>query len=163
MNPEKLSNSSQIFSNKLRVRVNGIIVRDRSILMVEIQSLSEKSTFWMPPGGGVNFGESLTEAVKREVFEETGLNVGVKQMLYVSEYLKHSWHAVEFYFLCTEKGGIAKLGSDPELLADQQILKNIAWIKEQDLSRLNVFPPFLRKDFKKLILGVDLPLQFVTQ
>lgn len=143
--------------------MNGIVVRNESILMVEIQSVSENTTFWMPPGGGVNFGESLTDAVKREVLEETGLNVEVKQMLYVSEYLKSSWHAVEFYFFCTESGGRAKLGSDPELHVDHQILKNVAWIKEQDLGRLPIFPPFIRRDFNKLISGTNLSLQFVMQ
>ncbi len=33
-------------------------------------------SWWFPPGGGVDKGESIEEAARREVFEETGLQVG---------------------------------------------------------------------------------------
>lgn len=131
--------------------------------MVEIKSLSSDTTFWMPPGGGVHFGESLTQAVIREVLEETGLKIEVRQMLYVSEYLKNNWHAVEFYFLCNELSGNEKLGTDPELNEDQQILKNLAWIGVDDINDLSIFPPFIRRNFKKLISGEEMILSYVAQ
>lgn len=131
--------------------------------MVEIKSLSSASTFWMPPGGGVHFGESLNEALTREMLEETGLNVHVQKMIYVSEYLKDAWHAVEFYFLCKEISGKEKLGYDPELNESEQILKNLQWIGENELAELPVYPSFIRRDFKKLISGDRILLSVESQ
>ncbi len=47
------------FSGKVRVRVNGLIFKDDSILLVHIQSPTNPEPFWMPPGGGLELGEKL--------------------------------------------------------------------------------------------------------
>ncbi len=48
-------------------------------------ALIRKPTFppdiWRPPGGGVKPGEDFVEAVRREAFEETGLNVELERYL----------------------------------------------------------------------------------
>ena len=42
--------------------------------------------YWVPPGGGLNEGETFEEAAVREIFEETGLRVsGKAQQIYTLE------------------------------------------------------------------------------
>lgn len=58
--------------------------------------------FWTLPGGCVERGETLEECVEREVFEETGIELKIDQMLFVRELINASRHRIEFYFLMKE-------------------------------------------------------------
>jgi 8-oxo-dGTP diphosphatase len=59
-----------------RKRAAAVIVRDGRVLMVHERSRrSGGGEWWTLPGGGLEPGETPEEAVRREVFEETGLVV----------------------------------------------------------------------------------------
>jgi 8-oxo-dGTP diphosphatase len=55
-----------------RVGVGVVIVRDRRVLLGERRG-SHGSGTWAPPGGNLEFGESVEDCARREVLEETGL------------------------------------------------------------------------------------------
>lgn len=135
--------SSHPFGDKLRVRVNGILLRDNAVLLVNLKSPTRDEPFWTPPGGGVEFGESMTTALEREFLEETGLAVQVSSLLFVSEYVKPPWHAVELYFKCIELGGELKKGSDPELDSNNQMIQDVQFIPINRLDEFNLIPEFL--------------------
>ena len=63
---------------RIRVGVNAAIVRDESILLVEFDD--ETGRHCSLPEGSVEAGESLHQAVRREVREETGAEVGVSKL-----------------------------------------------------------------------------------
>jgi 8-oxo-dGTP diphosphatase len=81
------------------IRVAGLLVRQGRILMVE-QGRGEER-YWLLPGGGVKFGETLADALRREFDEELTLRVGVSKLLAIvesispdSSYAKHVVHLV---------------------------------------------------------------------
>lgn len=143
---------SEPFSKRLRVRVCGLMVESGKLLMVNIQSPTRLEPFWTPPGGGLEFGESLKNAVKRELLEETGLHVEPLDLMYTSEFIKEPFHAVEYYWRCVRVGGDLVLGSDPEFDRGQQMLKAVEFIDLNQLAYLPVFPEYIRDhievDFK---------------
>ena len=59
--------------------------------------------WWNLPGGGMEAGETVDEAICREVFEETGLEVKVTQL--VGVYSKPQKQEVVLTFLCDVIGG----------------------------------------------------------
>ena len=59
--------------------------------------------WWNLPGGGMEVGETVDEAVCREVREETGLEVKVEQL--VGVYSKPQKQEVVLTFLCQTIGG----------------------------------------------------------
>ncbi len=132
----------------VRVRVGALLFDDpaapAAVLLAEHRGLWEDRPFWTPPGGGVEFGESLAEAVRREAMEETGLDVEVGEVRYVLDFVRPPLHAVSFYVECRAQGlASAQLGHDPELADDAQLLRSLRLVPFDELDRLTLYPePF---------------------
>lgn len=69
----------------IRVGVNAVIVKDDRILLIAFDD--ESGFHYNLPGGGVEVGESLHEAVQREAWEEANAEIEVGHLLLVWEYL----------------------------------------------------------------------------
>ncbi len=67
------------------VRVTGFLVEDGCILVLDQDTDTGRS--WSLPGGKVEEGEPLGDALVREMREETGLDVEVGRLLYVCDHL----------------------------------------------------------------------------
>ncbi|MGM0945320.1 MAG: NUDIX domain-containing protein [Bacteroidota bacterium] len=123
------------FGNRLRTRVNGVLIEDEKILMINHQ-MSDQQDFWSVPGGGMKYGSSAHANLQREYLEETGLEVEVGDFLFVHEFLEPPLHAVELFFEVKLKGGSLHLGTDPELEKENQILKELTWMSLEELRSL---------------------------
>ena len=139
--------SGSPYEHKLRVRVNGLLVRDDALLLVKINAPTREEPLWMPPGGGLEFGETMEACLVREMEEETGLTVAVENLRYVSQFVEPPYHAVEFYFDCRETGGTRQLGSDPELQDGEQMLLELKFIPFEQFDHYNIAPPFIKDKF----------------
>jgi ADP-ribose pyrophosphatase YjhB (NUDIX family) len=69
----------------MRVRVTGVVVEDGRILLLNQETDTDRS--WSLPGGKLEDGETLAEALVREMKEETGLDVEPGRLLYVCDHL----------------------------------------------------------------------------
>ncbi|MBO6525311.1 MAG: NUDIX domain-containing protein [Balneolaceae bacterium] len=136
--------SNSIYSGKLRVRVAGLLLEDEKLLLIRMHSPVSDSDIWTAPGGGVEFGETLEEALKREFQEETGLSITVKKLLHVNELLELPYHAIELFFLVEKLYGELRLGSDPEHNKEDQLLKEIRFFREDELSGIPLKPDELK-------------------
>lgn len=133
------------FSNKVRVRACAVIVQDSSILLAKINSPTRSEPIWMPPGGGVELGESLEGALLREIKEECNIGIKPRHLLWVHEFIEHPYHAIEFYFRCDVMEGEAKKGFDPELESHQQMLLDLSFVSFDKVENLDIEPPFIRE------------------
>ena len=120
------------FGGTLRVRVCGILINSQGLLMVRHQGLSSTGYLWSPPGGGMKFGQSVTDCLKQEFLEETGLKISVNELLFVNEFQGAPFHAVELFFLVEQTGGELTIGYDPELSSDQQMIDEVRYFKQAD-------------------------------
>jgi len=125
------------YGGKLRVRVCGVLRRaeDDAILCGLHRGVGPLGRLWVPPGGGLQFGETLAEGLKREFFEETGLSIERGEQVGLYEYVQPPLHALELFFnVYLTKAGIPKLGSDPEWpIEHPPLLEDLAWISKQDV------------------------------
>lgn len=125
------------FGEKLRMRVSGICIHKNKILLVKHEGLGEAGYIWSPPGGGLHYNESVTDGLKREFLEETGLEIAVKDFLFVNEYHHPPLHAVELFFLVDVLEGTLMKGTDPELTDNNQIISEIKYIS---FDQIDLFP-----------------------
>ena len=130
--------NSPVASNegKLRLRVCGFVVQNKRLLLLRHVGLGSKGELWLPPGGGAHYGESLSENLEREIIEETGLLTRTGGLCYIHEHLEPPLHAVELFFWSEYLSGKAKLGTDPEHPADNQIIRELRWMTLPEIKAL---------------------------
>jgi ADP-ribose pyrophosphatase YjhB (NUDIX family) len=80
------------------IGVGGIIFNGHRVLMVK-RNQPPAQGLWSIPGGKQEAGETLVEACRREIEEETGLVIEVKQLVAVVERRLEGFHYVILDFL----------------------------------------------------------------
>ncbi|RFS18280.1 NUDIX hydrolase [Emticicia sp. C21] len=118
----------KLYSNKIRIRVCGICIENEQVLMVCHKGVINENDVWLPPGGGMEEGETLTKTLEREFLEETGYHIKVGSFLYKNEFIHPPIHAIELYFSVQILSGKLMKGTDPEVNHDAQIIKDVRWI-----------------------------------
>jgi 8-oxo-dGTP diphosphatase len=94
----------------------------REILLVERAGNPLKG-YWSIPGGLVETGESLDQAVRREVREETGLRITPVRLFEIFERIMRDaadrveYHYVLADYLCTVVSGKLRAGDDTSRVA----------------------------------------------
>lgn len=89
-----------------KVAVRGAVFRDDSLLFVR----ERRDGCWTLPGGWVDVGESPSEAVVREVYEESGYHTRAIKLIAVYDYGKHGYppqrdHIYKLFIQCELLGG----------------------------------------------------------
>ena len=112
-----LDESSRRYPVRPVVGVGALIYDSGRILLVE-RGNAPLAGYWSLPGGGVEAGERLEDAVIREVLEETGLRVSADSLATVFERImpdeanRCEYHYVLIDFYCTIIGGELRAGDD---------------------------------------------------
>jgi len=132
--------------------VRAIIMDENDRLLLVKQEHSDNS-FWLVPGGGIEEGETSTEAVVREVREETGLDVKAGELLWHVEEVSET-RGMRFvnYFMTEMIAGEAKLGKDPEFDELEQVLTELCYMTRMEIQGLDkVYPGALKDEFWDII------------
>lgn len=113
----------------------GALIIDRDRILLVQRGKQPLKGWWSLPGGVVETGEQLTEAIKREVREETGLEVEPQLVVEIFERIlrdkegKPEYHYVLIDYLCKAKGGEPRPGDDAAA---------VEWVKRKDLASRKV-------------------------
>jgi 8-oxo-dGTP diphosphatase len=83
--------------------VVAVIVDDEGRVLLTRRSIPPFHDLWVMPGGKIELGEPILEALKREVHEEVGLEVEIEGLIDVFEHLTpgdENCHFVILYYRC---------------------------------------------------------------
>lgn len=98
-------------------RYQGAIIQDDAILLIRHQHHDDARTYWLFPGGGIQDGETEEQCVKREMKEETNLEVEVGRLLLDVPTPPEAVYRRCRTFLCHPIRGIPSPGHEPEVEA----------------------------------------------
>jgi ADP-ribose pyrophosphatase YjhB (NUDIX family) len=79
-----------------RVCVRAVIAHEGTFLFVQH---APSSDYWALPGGGVDDGEQLTDALHRELVEELGVAPVIGRVAYIQQLFRDGQESLEFFFL----------------------------------------------------------------
>ena len=135
---------------RIKLRAGAIIFYKGKLLSVKMRK--GKNIYHILPGGGVEEKETIEEALKREVKEETNLEVIKMKLAYIRELnSKEKGRGIEFYFYIEEYKGELKKGFDPEV--KESHLEDLELLNLKDLKKITFFPQelvnLLEKDMFK--------------
>ena len=120
----------------MRTRVTGVCVEDDRILLLDQDTDGPRS--WSLPGGKVAPGETLAEALVREMREETGVLVDVGRMLYLCDHVPAD--VVHITFEVRRVGGVM---GDVVVGADTRPIRGVAFVKLTELPGLGFSERFV--------------------
>ncbi len=90
--------SSRIYPSRPIIGVGAVVIHDGKILLVE-RAREPYKGYWTVPGGVQRVGETLEEAVLRELEEETGITGRVKGTIWVDEVIEYENGRVKYHYV----------------------------------------------------------------
>lgn len=84
-----------IMEQKIQCTARGIIIDKGELLVFR---LAKASDWYSLPGGRIEFGENIEDAIVRELTEETGINPEVGKLLMVHDMALVDKHRIEFFY-----------------------------------------------------------------
>lgn len=137
-----------------RYRAAAIIIENGCVLFVGNKS----ENYFYSVGGGVHMGESAEDAVKREVFEETGILYEIDRLAFIHENFFEGdgslegkkCHEVAFYYIMKSRGS-QELNSNS---FTHGVKEEMFWIPIEDLVKYRAYPSFLKNEIRNLQQGI---------
>ncbi len=118
-----------------RPSVYGVIIKNMRVLLIKY-----KDGVYDIPGGGINKGETIKNALKREIFEESGLKFKGKKIIECSENffetVTHGYtHSIRIYYLLNGIIGEPNLDNLDE--CEKEFIASIEWIDMDKIDSLS--------------------------
>lgn len=122
------------------VAVGGVVIHGGQVLLIRRGQPPMKGR-WSIPGGIVELGEALADAVARELKEETGISVRVLELIEIYEKVARDeagaaqYHFVILDYRCEFVEGTVHAGGD---------VTAVAWVGESELAKMGLTSAALR-------------------
>jgi len=140
-----------MFKNKIRPTALLVAVKNNKILVIAGHDYHKNENFYRLIGGGIEFGETGVEAIKREVREE--INAEIKNVNYLGiienifNYEGESWHEIILVYKAEFKNKNIYKKSEIKIL-DSRHPQKAYWLDKNIVFKAKFYPAELKKMIK---------------
>jgi len=134
-------------NNQFKIRTRAIIFHEDKLLVVK----NNNSDFYALPGGHLEFSENIQESLKREIFEELGVEAEIGRLLYVNNFIEGDKQSIEFFFKVINSEDF--LNIDKLKGTHSFELVDIAWLHKDTDKK--ILPEQIKIDFQNETLLSD--------
>lgn len=133
----------------IRNSVKGLIIKDQKILLTV--NRDQYGIFYLLPGGGQHFNETIEDALKRECLEETGYVIEPQTVVFIRDYIgknhqfKDDVHQIEIMFECKI---VEEIDTKKQKFDSYQI--GMRWVSLTQLKNIRLYPNILKE-----VIGTD--------
>ena len=141
----------------MRQAARAIVVKDGQILVMKRNKFGKQ--YYTLIGGGIELDEDQETALRRELLEETGMQVGTIRLVYVEE--ADAPYGTQFVYLCEYLGGEPALQADAieaELTAKGDNTYEPMWLSITELPSVNFVSGSLKNALMQALKS-DFPLE----
>jgi ADP-ribose pyrophosphatase YjhB (NUDIX family) len=129
-----------------RLGCAGLVWRGDQVLM-GLRSKEPNRGLWVLPGGGVEFGESFAQTLERELSEEAGIGVKVRDIFKTYELINPpNEHRVIVYLVADHRSG------EPIPSSDLSAVRFFTSEELKELSEQKLISPFVERVLKEATL-----------
>ena len=132
--------------------VGAIVFRDKKLLVIK----DKFSTSYKLPGGQIENNETIKEALQREVYEETGINVEFEAIMSIGHFRNGQFGETNIYITC-----LAKALTEYIMINDLSEIIEAKWINIEDFLNSESASNFNKSVVRKAVNSGD--LKFIEQ
>ena len=117
-----------------KIRYQAAVIQDDHVLLLKVWDHTFTGhVFWVVPGGGRQAKETEEACVRREVWEETHLEVEVERLILDEPDAPNGMYESNKTYACRIVGGVAQPGTEPEVdTPDLKTIIEIGWFDLRD-------------------------------
>lgn len=130
---------------RFHITVKGICVYNgKTLIMKRVRPSTDGLGYWELPGGGLEFGETPHEALKRELREETGLKIKIIKPIYTFTAIREDYQTVGIGFLAIPEDDHVHISEEHT---------DYKWVNEEELK--TTLDPHIFNDIKEALFEYD--------
>lgn len=130
-----------------RIAAGGITFKGNAVLLVRYRNSNNSGTYLVSPGGALEEGEDVIQAIIRETKEETGITVRPIRVTAIEDLLCSQYKMIKVWMVCEFVDGEVQYTQE----ADQENIIEAAWFTRDQLTQEVVFPhPLMQHEWEGL-------------
>lgn len=130
---------------RFHITVKGICVYNgKTLIMKRVRPSTDGLGYWELPGGGLEYGETPHEALKRELREETGLKIKIIKPIYTFTAIREDYQTVGIGFLAIPEDDHVHISEEHT---------DYKWVNEEELK--TTLDPHIFNDIKEALYEYD--------